>query len=111
MDPLQTIGFYVSSGVSLAGGLGVALLTRRDQRGVALGVFGLGLAGIYLSLSAGYAAVVALICYAGCALMFASPTDRPPGKPWPAKSMASTVTGRRCFSASRRSCMWMASMT
>ena len=76
MDSLQTIGFYVSSGVSLAGGLGVALLTRRDQRGVALGVFGLGLAGIYLSLSAGYAAVVALICYAGCALMFASPQYR-----------------------------------
>ncbi|TMC53044.1 MAG: hypothetical protein E6J20_09805 [Chloroflexi bacterium] len=76
MDSLQTIGFYVSSGVSLAGGLGVALLTRRDQRGAALGVAGLGLAGIYLSLSAGYVAVVVLICYAGCALMFASPQYR-----------------------------------
>jgi NADH:ubiquinone oxidoreductase subunit 6 (subunit J) len=76
MDSLQTIGFYVSSGVSLAGGLGVALLTRRDQRGAALGVAGLGLAGIYLSLSAGSAAMVALICYAGCALMFASPQYR-----------------------------------
>jgi NADH:ubiquinone oxidoreductase subunit 6 (subunit J) len=76
MDSLQTIGFYVSSGVSLAGGLGVALLTGRDQRGAALGVTGLGIAGIYLSLSAGSAAVVALICYAGCALMFASPQYR-----------------------------------
>src|SRR5207302_9935950 len=76
MDSLQTIGFYVSVAVSRGGWMGVALLTRRDQRGVALGVFGLGLAGIYLSLSAGYAAVVALICYAGCALMFASPQYR-----------------------------------
>ena len=76
MDSLHAIGFYASSGVSLAGGLGVALLSRRDWRGAALGLVGLGLAGIYLSLSAGYAAVVALVCFAGCALMFASPQYR-----------------------------------
>jgi hypothetical protein len=76
MDSLHAIGFYVSSGVSLAGGLGVALLPSRDQRGVSLGVLGLGLAGIYLTLSAGLAALVALVCYLGCAAMLASPQYR-----------------------------------
>lgn len=76
MDSLHAIGFYVSSGVSIAGGLGVALLPSRDQRGISLGLLGLGLAGIYLTLSAGLAAVVALVCYLGCAAMFASPQYR-----------------------------------
>ena len=76
MDSLHAIGFYVSSGVSLAGGLGVALLPSRDQRGVSLAVLGLGLAAIYLTLSAGLAALVALVCYLGCAAMFASPRYR-----------------------------------
>ena len=76
MDSLHAIGFYVSSGVSLAGGLGVALLPRRDQRGVALGVAGIGLAGIYLALSAGFVALVALLCYAGCAALLAGPQYR-----------------------------------
>ena len=76
MDSLHAIGFYVSGGVSLAGGLGVALLPSRDQRGVSLGVLGFGLAGIYLILSAGLAAIVALVCYLACAAMFASPQYR-----------------------------------
>ncbi|HSS40457.1 MAG TPA: hypothetical protein VLT58_16945 [Polyangia bacterium] len=76
MDSLHAIGFYVSSGVSLAGGLGVALLPRRDQRGAALGVAGIGLAGIYLSLSAGFVALVALLCYAGCSALLAGPQYR-----------------------------------
>lgn len=71
MDSLHSIGFYVSSGVSLAGGLGVALLQRRGQRGYAMGLVGLGLAGLYASLSAGFAAAIALLCYAGCALLIA----------------------------------------
>jgi NADH:ubiquinone oxidoreductase subunit 6 (subunit J) len=71
MDSLHAIGFYVSSGASLAGGLGVALLPRRGQRGAAMAVVGLGLAGIYLALSAGFAAAIALVCYAGCAALLA----------------------------------------
>src|SRR5260370_31324188 len=78
MDSLHAIGFYVSSGVSLAGGLGVALLPSRGQRGVSLGILGLGLAAIYLTLSAGLAAVAAVGCYLGCAALFASP-QYPPG--------------------------------
>jgi NADH:ubiquinone oxidoreductase subunit 6 (subunit J) len=76
MDSLHAIGFYVSAGVSLAGGLGVALLGRRDWRGVALGVTGVGLAGLYAFLGAGFAAIVALVCYLGCALIVAGPRYR-----------------------------------
>ena len=76
MDSLHAIGFYASSGVSLAGGLGVALLQRRDWRGGALAVTAVGVAGIYLSLSAGFAAAIALICYLGCAFVLAGPAYR-----------------------------------
>src|ERR1700745_2886373 len=76
MDSLHAICFSVSSGVSLAGGLGVALLGSRDQRGASMGVLGIGLAGIYLSLSAGLAAIVGLVCFAGFAAVFAQPQYR-----------------------------------
>src|SRR2546426_11985629 len=76
MDSLHAIGFYVSSGISLAGALGVALLPRRGQRGAALGMVGLGLAGLYASLSAGVAAPLALVCYLGAAWVIAGPPDR-----------------------------------
>src|SRR5256885_8175265 len=77
MDSLHAIGFYVSSGVSLAGAMGVALLPGRGLRGASMAVVGVGLAGIYLSLSAGFVAAVALVCYAGCAFLVASPLYRP----------------------------------
>jgi NADH:ubiquinone oxidoreductase subunit 6 (subunit J) len=76
MDSLHTIGFYVSAGLSVAGALLVALLPGRGPRGAALGLTGVGLAGIYLFLSAGFAAIVALVCYAGCALLLAGPRYR-----------------------------------
>jgi NADH:ubiquinone oxidoreductase subunit 6 (subunit J) len=76
MDSLHAIGFYVSSGVSVIGGLGVALLGGRGLRGVFLAVCGAGLAGIYISLGAGFAAIVALVCYLGCAALVAGPRYR-----------------------------------
>ena len=76
MDSLHAIGFYVSSAVLLAGALGVALLPGRGQRGAALGVAGLGLAGVFLFLSAGFAAGIALLCYAGAAFLVAAPQYR-----------------------------------
>ncbi len=50
MDSLHAIGFYVSAA--------------------------LGVAGIYASLSAGFAAIVVLVCYVGCALLVARPDYR-----------------------------------
>ena len=76
MDSLHAIGFYVSSGVLLLGGLGVAVAPGRDLRGIALAAAGLGLAGAYVALSAGTAAIVALVAYVGCALMVAWPRYR-----------------------------------
>jgi len=76
MDSLHAIGFYVSSGVSVIGGLGVALLGGRALRGLFLALCGVGLAGIYISLGAGFAAIVALLCYLGCAVLLAGPRYR-----------------------------------
>jgi NADH:ubiquinone oxidoreductase subunit 6 (subunit J) len=76
MDSLHAIGFYVSAAVSLAGGLSVAFLPDRIRRGMALGAVAIGVAGIYLSLSAGFAALIALGCYGGCAVLLAGPTYR-----------------------------------
>jgi NADH:ubiquinone oxidoreductase subunit 6 (subunit J) len=86
MDSLHAIGFYVSAALSVAGGLSVAFLPGRSQRGLSLAVVAIGVAGVYLSLSAGFAALVALVCLGGCALLLAGSTyriiDAPVGGPW-----------------------------
>jgi NADH:ubiquinone oxidoreductase subunit 6 (subunit J) len=86
MDSLHAIGFYVSAAISIGGGLLVAFLPGRGTRGVALGVSGLGIAGLYASLSADFAGLVALVCYAGGALLIAAPryriVDTPTGIVW-----------------------------
>jgi NADH:ubiquinone oxidoreductase subunit 6 (subunit J) len=76
MDSLHAIGFYVSATLSVAGGLSVAFLADRSRRGMSLAVSAIGVAGIYLSLSAGFAAIVALVCYGGCALLLSGSTYR-----------------------------------
>jgi NADH:ubiquinone oxidoreductase subunit 6 (subunit J) len=76
MDFLHAIGFYVSAALSVAGGLFVAFLPGRSRRGLSLAVVAIGVSGIYLSLSAGFAAIVALVCYGGCALLLAGSTYR-----------------------------------
>jgi NADH:ubiquinone oxidoreductase subunit 6 (subunit J) len=55
--------FYALGALALAGGLATALLTG-ERRLAGMAALGLGLAGLYLDLSAGFAAVVALVCYA-----------------------------------------------
>ncbi|HEY4889071.1 MAG TPA: NADH-quinone oxidoreductase subunit J [Candidatus Dormibacteraeota bacterium] len=76
MDSLHAIGFYVSAAVSLGGGLLVALLPGRGARGLAMAIAGAGIVGLYFSLSAGFVGLVALVCYAGCALLLAAPHYR-----------------------------------
>src|SRR2546425_12398768 len=76
MDSLHAIGFYVSAALAGAGGLFLAFTNSRQRRAVALGLVGLGVAGIDLALSAGFAALVVLICYAGCALLAMRPDHR-----------------------------------
>ncbi|HEV2033299.1 MAG TPA: NADH-quinone oxidoreductase subunit J [Candidatus Dormibacteraeota bacterium] len=76
MDSLHAIGFYVSAALSVAGGLSVAFLPDRSRRALALGASGIGVAGIYASLSAAFAGVIALVCFAGCAALLAGPGYR-----------------------------------
>jgi NADH:ubiquinone oxidoreductase subunit 6 (subunit J) len=76
MDSLHAIGFYVSAALAGVGGLGLAFARHHERRGLALGLVGLGVAGAYASLSAGFAAVIAILCYAGCALLIARPDYR-----------------------------------
>ena len=76
MDSLHAIGFYVSAALSVAGGLAVAFLPDRSRRALALAAVGVGVAGIYTSLSAAFAGVTALVCFAGCAVLVAGPGYR-----------------------------------
>ncbi len=76
MDSLHAIGFYVSAALSLGGGLAVAFLPGRPMRGAALAAAGAGIAGVLASLSADFAALVSLICYAACGLIVAGPRYR-----------------------------------
>jgi NADH:ubiquinone oxidoreductase subunit 6 (subunit J) len=76
MESLHAIGFYASAALCLAGGLSVAFLAGRSNRGLALGAAAVGVAGVYLSLSAGFAALISLICYGACAWLLAAPRYR-----------------------------------
>lgn len=76
MDSPHAISFAASSVVALGGAVFVALLPGRDLRSLALLVAGIGVAGIEASLSAGFAAAVTLVSYAGCAAMLARPDYR-----------------------------------
>ena len=103
MDSLHAIGFYVSSGVLLIGGLGVALLPGREARGAALAIVGIGLGGLYVSLSAGFAGLVALICYLACAALIAGPRYRSVeviAGPPPLKETAVRSSPNACLSIS-----------
>jgi hypothetical protein len=76
MDSLHAIGFYVSATLSMGGALLVAFLPGRGLRSLALAAAGIGLAGIALSLSAGYAAIAILVCYVAIAVLLGGPQYR-----------------------------------
>src|ERR1700730_3222494 len=76
MDSLHAMGFYVSAALSVAGGLSVAFLGNRSRRALALAIAGVGVAGMYTSLSAAFAGLIALVCFAGCAGLLAGPGYR-----------------------------------
>ena len=76
LDTLHATGFYTSAGLSVLGGLAVAFLDNRARRAAALALAGVGVSGIYLSLSAGFAAVMALVTFAAAAALLARPDYR-----------------------------------
>src|SRR5712691_8510946 len=67
MDSPHAIGFYASSALALGGALVVVFAGRRGLRALALLISGAGVAGVYASLSAGFAALVVLASFAGSA--------------------------------------------
>src|SRR5436853_1506856 len=73
LDSPHAIGFYVSSALSVGGGIAVAFLGTRTRRALALLVAGVGVAGVDASLSAGFAAAVVLVSFAACAALLARP--------------------------------------
>lgn len=76
MDSPHAIGFYASSLLALGGGVAVVLAPGRGQRSLALLIAGVGVAGVDLSLSAGFTALVVLLSFAGSALLLARPDYR-----------------------------------
>ncbi|OLB82630.1 MAG: hypothetical protein E6J30_02265 [Chloroflexi bacterium] len=76
MDSPHAIGFYASSAVALGGGLVVVFAGGRGLRALALLISGVGVAGVYASLSAGFAALVVLGSFAASALLLARPDYR-----------------------------------
>lgn len=74
MDVLLTIAFYVCAGLALAGALTSALLSGDSAwRPLALLAVAVGTAGVLASLSAGFAALVALICLVTAAALLSGP--------------------------------------
>jgi hypothetical protein len=71
MDSLHAVVFYASTAVAMAGAVLVALLPGRGLRALALFAAGAGIAGIDVSLSAGFTAGVVLLTFAGCAALLA----------------------------------------
>ena len=71
MDSLHAVLFYASSAVALAGAVLVALLPGRGTRAFALFIAGIGVAGVDVSLSAGFTAGVVIVSFAGCAALVA----------------------------------------
>lgn len=71
MDSLHAILFYASSAVALIGAVLVALLPGRGTRALALLIAGAGVAGIDVSLSAGFTAGLVILSFAGCAALIA----------------------------------------
>jgi hypothetical protein len=76
MDSPHAIGFFVSSAIAIGGAVFVALLPGRELRSAALMASGVGVAGVDASLSAGFAAAVVLVSFAGCAVLLARPDYR-----------------------------------
>jgi hypothetical protein len=66
----------VLAAVTLAGALAVALLPDRPRRAFGVVVAGLGLTGLLFVLSAGFAGLVTLVCFAACGLALSGPRYR-----------------------------------
>src|SRR2546428_6308422 len=67
LDTTLTIIFYAFSGLAIAGSLAATVMPAR--RGISLMAVAVGVAGALASLSAGFAALLALVALGACALL------------------------------------------
>lgn len=84
MDLVLTIVFYLSAILAVAGALASVLLPTGPRRPLGLLAVAVGTAGVLVSLSAGFAALVALVCLGAAALLLGRDevhTPRPRGLP------------------------------
>ena len=82
MDFLTSVLFFALAAVALIGALGVALLPAGGLRALAFLLLAAGAAGMYVVLSAGFAAAVALIVLVASGLLLA-PLPRTGAEPGP----------------------------
>jgi hypothetical protein len=81
VDVLLTIAFCVCSVIALAGALGSALLpSASPYRTLALLAVAVGTGGVLGSLSAGFAALVALVCLTTAAILVGARQPWPPAE-------------------------------
>jgi NADH-quinone oxidoreductase subunit J len=77
VDVVLTIVFFLCAILAVAGAVGAALGPAAQWRLLGLLALAVGAAGVLASLSAGFAAVVALVCLAASAVLLGS-TDAAP---------------------------------
>lgn len=91
MDIILTLAFYFCAGLAVAGALAAAIASG-GRRSLGLLILALGTAGLLASLSAGFAALVALVCLGGSALLVGGLGEDGSGVP--------VVLGRRALALS-----------
>jgi len=69
LDLVLTVVFYICAVLAVVGGLAAALAPVASWRLVGLLAVAVGAAGVLVSLSAGFAALVALVCLGGSTLL------------------------------------------
>lgn len=97
MDTLHSVLFYAFAALTVGGGLCTSLLGGR-ARALGVAAVGVGLAGLYADLAAGYAAIVTLVALGACAALLlglAGPglvaaDAEPPG---PARQLGAALAG------------------
>lgn len=80
MDVVLTIVFFLCAILAVAGAVGAALGPAAQWRLVGLLALAVGVAGVLASFSAGFAALVALVCLGASAVLLGSMDAAAPGR-------------------------------
>jgi hypothetical protein len=92
LDTLHSVLFYAFAAVTVGGGLVASLLGGR-ARALGIGVVAVGLAGLYVDLDAGYAAIVTLVAVGASALLLLGLRPAAAEKPGIAQQLGAALAG------------------